>query len=418
MRIEIPDFAVVALVGVSSSGKSTFVKRHFKATEALSSDFFRGLVSDDENNQQVTQQAFDALYFVAKKRLELGLLTVIDATSVQKFARSSILRLAREFDCPAIAIVLDISMNTIMERNKKRPDRNLDIQIIERQAAQLKSSIQNLQSEGFRDVHVLTEEDIEKTEIIRSTCIDKENETKQFDIIGDIHGCYDELCELLTKLGYDVNKESFTASHSENRKVIFLGDLCDRGPKNIEVLKLVMNMKHEGGARCVLGNHDDKFLRKLKGSDVQLTHGLDITVEQLEKQDAAFIKKVKDFLVGLNCHLILDNGKLVAVHAGLNEKYHGKNNRQVKALCLYGETTGEKDEYGLPARLPWAKNYRGKALVVYGHVPNLEVQLLNNTASIDTGCVFGGKLTAYRYPENEIVQVKAKQEYCAPVKPL
>ncbi|MDR2575374.1 MAG: AAA family ATPase [Treponema sp.] len=123
MRIEIPEMAVVALVGVSGSGKSTFAKTHFKPTETLSSDYFRGLVSDDENNQKVTPQAFDALYYVANKRLELGLLTVIDATNVQREARASVLRLAREQNCLAVAIVLDIPEKICRERNEKRNDR-------------------------------------------------------------------------------------------------------------------------------------------------------------------------------------------------------------------------------------------------------------------------------------------------------
>jgi len=419
MRIEIPELCVVALVGVSSSGKSTFTKKHFKPTEVLSSDYFRALVSDDENNQMVTPQAFEALHFIANKRLELGLLTVIDATNVQEHARAQILRLAKDQNCLAVAIVLDIPEKIIRERNAARPDRNLGGNVISRQMDQFRKSIKRLEKEGFRYVYILSGEEIDNAEITRVPLWNnKKSETGPFDIIGDIHGCYDELCELLKKLNYEVDAENFTARHSEGRKVVFLGDLCDRGPKNIEVLNLAMNMTGADRAWCVAGNHDFKLSKYLNGKNVKQTHGLDRTVEQLELQKPEFKEKVKTFIDKLISHYVFDYGRLVVSHAGLKEKYHGRSSGRVREFCLYGETTGETDEYGFPVRFPWANEYRGKALVVYGHIPNPEVQEINNTACIDTGCVFGGKLTAFRYPEKEIVQVKAKKEYYASLKPF
>ncbi len=408
MRIEIPEIAVVALMGVSGSGKSTFAKRFFKPTEVLSSDYFRALISDDENNQKVTSQAFDTLYYVANKRLELGLLTVIDATNVQKEARASVLQLAKDQNCHAVAIVLDMPEKLCRERNEKRPDRGFGDHVITRQAQQLRRSIRFLQKEGFRYVYVLKDE-LETVEIVRTPLWNnKKDETGPFDIIGDIHGCYDELYALLQKLGYP----------RTDRKAVFLGDLCDRGAGNIEVLRLVMEMVQSGAAYCVLGNHDAKLLKKLRGSKVQLTHGLDKTVEQLEAQSDEFVADVKRFLDSLISHYVFDRGKLVVAHAGLKEKYQGRGSGRVRDFCLYGDTTGETDEYGLPVRLPWANEYRGKALVVYGHTPVPEVEAVNNTFCIDTGCVFGGKLTAFRYPEKEIVQVDAAREYYTPAKPF
>jgi len=420
MRIEIPEIAVVALVGVSGSGKSTFANRHFKPTEVLSSDYFRALISDDENNQQVTTQAFDTLYYVANKRLELGLLTVIDATNVQKEARASVLQLAKAQNCHAVAIVLDIPEQICKERNEKRPDRNFGDHVISRQGQQLRRSIRHLQKEGFRFVYVLqTEEEIARVELVRTPLWNnKKGERGPFDIIGDVHGCYDELCALLETLGYSVDKEAYTAVPPEGRRAVFLGDLCDRGPNNIEVLRLVMGMVQAGCAYCVAGNHDAKLLKKLRGKNVQLTHGLDKTVAQLETQDAAFTADVTAFLDGLISHYVLDDGKLVVAHAGLKESYQGRGSGRVREFCLYGDTTGETDEYGLPVRLPWANAYRGKAMVVYGHTPTPDVEPVNNTFCIDTGCVFGGKLSALRYPEKEIVQVPAAQMYYAPAKPF
>lgn len=420
MRIEIPEIAVVALMGASGSGKSTFAKAHFKPTEVLSSDYFRALISDDENNQAVTAQAFDALYYVAAKRLELGLVTVIDATNVQKEARASILQLAKEQNCHAVAIVLDIPEKVCRERNEKRPDRSFGGHVITRQGEQLRRSIKFLQKEGFRYVYVLKcEEEAKDAEIVRVPLWNnKKNETGPVDIIGDIHGCYDELTELLAKLGYAVDADQYTAVPPEGRKAVFLGDLCDRGPKNVEVLRLVMGMAQAGDAWCVAGNHDAKLLKKLKGANVRMTHGLDCTVGQLEAQSEAFIAQVKSFIDSRISHYVFDGGRLVVAHAGLKEKLQGRGSGRVRDFCLYGETTGETDEYGLPVRLPWADEYRGRALVVYGHTPVPEVQFVNNTACIDTGCVFGGKLTCFRYPEKEIVQVKAKREYYVPAKPF
>jgi len=420
MRIEIPEIAVVALMGVSGSGKSTFARQFFKPTEVLSSDYFRALISDDENNQQVSAQAFDTLYYVANKRLELGLMTVIDATNVQKEARASVLRLAKEQNCHAVAIVLDIPEKICRERNGKRPDRSIGGHVITRQGDQLRRSIRLLQKEGFRYVYVLkSEEEIANVEIARIPLwSDKKGETGPLDIIGDIHGCYSELCALLDKLGYSVNRENGTVVPPDGRKAVFLGDLCDRGPCNVEVLRLVMGMVQSGAAYCIAGNHDVKLLKKLRGSNVQLTHGLDKTIEALESQSTEFIGEVKTFLNGLISHYVFDGGKLVAAHAGLKEKYQGRGSGRVRDFCLYGDTTGETDEYGLPVRLPWANEYRGKATVVYGHTPVPVVEVINNTFCIDTGCVFGGKLTAFRYPEKEIVQVEAKQVYYAPAKPF
>ena len=246
----------------------------------------------------------------------------------------------------------------------------------------------------------------------------KENEAGPFDIIGDIHGCYVELCSLLNELGYIVDERGGIAIPTEDRKTVFLGDLCDRGPKNIEVLSLVMNMVLAGTAYCVTGNHDAKLSRSLRGYNVLLTHGLDKTIEQLRAQKEEFIMEVNAFLEKLVCYYIFDKGRLVVAHAGLKEEYLGCDNKSVKSFCLYGDTTGEIDEYGLPIRKPWAKEYRGKALVVYGHTPTPEVEIINNTFCIDTGCVFGGRLTALRYPEKEIIQVNAKKKYYTPTKPF
>jgi protein phosphatase len=241
------------------------------------------------------------------------------------------------------------------------------------------------------------------------------NDPGPFDIIGDVHGCYDELRTLLERLGYTLGSR---LAHPEGRRVIFVGDLVDRGPKSPEVLRLVMDGNAAGTAFCVQGNHDDKLVRKLRGRNVKISHGLAETLAQLEFATKDFKREVADFLESLPTHYLLDERRLVVAHAGLREEYHGKRSGAARAFSLYGETTGETDEFGSPIRYNWAKDYAGEAMVVYGHTPVREPEWLNNTICVDTGCVYGGKLTALRYPERELVSVPAARVYYESARPF
>ncbi|HEX6479212.1 MAG TPA: polynucleotide kinase-phosphatase [Ktedonobacteraceae bacterium] len=422
MKINIPELSLVVLIGPSGSGKSTFAHKHFKSTEVLSSDFCRGLVSDDENDQSATKDAFEVLHFVASKRLAAGKLTVIDATSVQTEARKPLIDLAREYHCLPVAIVFNLPEKLCQERNQHHPDRDFGPHVIRQQIAQLRRSLRGLQREGFSNVFILSSsEQIDSVEIVRQPLWNNlKYQHGPFDIIGDIHGCFDELQTLLKQLDYDIQADGqkFRVHHPVNRKAIFLGDLVDRGPNVPDVLRLVMDIVESGNALCIPGNHDVKLLRKLRGKDVRLTHGLATTVEQLEKEPAEFREKVAKFIDGLISHYVLDDGKLVVAHAGLKESMQGRGSGAVREFALYGETTGETDEFGMPIRYNWAAEYRGKAMVVYGHTPVPEAEWLNNTINIDTGCVFGGKLTALRYPERELVSVPAAHAYWESSRPF
>jgi protein phosphatase len=199
---------------------------------------------------------------------------------------------------------------------------------------------------------------------------------------------------------------------------VFVGDLVDRGPDTPGVLRLVMGMVADGDALCVPGNHENKLVRALRGRNVQLTHGLAESLDQLAAESEEFRKQAEEFMYGLVSHYVLDGGKLVIAHAGLKEAYHGRASGRVRQFALYGESTGETDEYGLPVRYPWARDYRGRATVVYGHTPVVEPAWENNTLCVDTGCVFGGRLTALRYPERELVSVPAERVWYEPVRPL
>src|SRR5438128_276018 len=305
MNITIPELSLVVLIGPSGCGKSSFAREHFKATEVLSSDFCRGLVSDDENSQEATNDAFDVLHYVARKRLAAGRLTVVDATNVQPEARKPLVALAREFHVLPVAIVLNLPEKVCHERNQSRPDRQFGPHVIRNQAQQLRRSLRGLEREGFRHVFVLSSpEEVSSVTIVRQPLWNNlKHEHGPFDIIGDVHGCFDELQELLEELGYEVNSQdgavgSLHVQHPQGRKVIFLGDLVDRGPNSTGVLQLAMDM------------------------------------------------------------------------------------------------------------------------VVYGHTPVPEPDWLNRTINIDTGCAFGGKLTALRYPEKELVSVPAAYTYWESARPF
>jgi len=418
MRIALPDPSLVVLVGATGAGKSSFAARHFKATEVISSDFCRGLVSDDENDQGATDDAFAVLHEIAGRRLANRRLTVVDATNVQREARKPLVALAKEHDLFPVAIVLDLPEALCAERNRSRPDRDFGAHVIHRQRAQLRRSLKHLQREGFRRTWVLrTPDEVEQAEIVRTPLwTDRRTEHGPFDIVGDIHGCADELTALLQQLGYAVDGESVTPP--AGRRAIFVGDYGDRGPDTPRVLRIVMGMASAGTAICLPGNHDIKLVRKLKGRNVQITHGLAETLEQLATQPPEFKDTARDFLDGLVSHVVLDDGALVVAHAGMKEAYQGRASGRVREFALYGETTGETDEFGLPVRVQWADDYRGPATVVYGHTPVAEPEWLNNTINIDTGCVFGGGLTALRWPERELVTVPAQRTYYEPAKPF
>ncbi len=421
MQIKIPELSLVLLIGVSSSGKSTFAKKHFKKTEVLSSDYCRAMIADDETDQSVTKEAFVILHSIVAKRLAIGKLTIIDATNIQAKARSSLLYLARKYHIAPVAIAFDLPNELCQERSQQRSNRNLDSTIINQQYDNFKRSLRNMKHEGFKQITVLNsaaEVDNSEIKLIPLAC-NMQHETGPFDIIGDIHGCFDELVVLLEQLGYQIqfSASKYTVIHPQGRKVIFLGDLVDRGPKIPQVLQLVMDMVITGNAFCIKGNHDVKLLRKLKGHNVKLVHGLEESINQLENTSENFHKQVIKFINNLAEHYLFDAGKLVVAHAGLTEELQGRETGKVYEFALYGKVIG-REESGFPIRYNWANDYNGSATVVYGHTPVADSKWVNNTICIDTGCVFGGKLTALRYPEKELVSITAKHIYYNSIKPL
>lgn len=419
--LELPALSLVVLVGPSGSGKSTFARAHFAPTEILSSDFLRGMVRDDETNMEATNDAFEVLHLLAKKRLAAGRLTVIDATNVRPEDRAPLVAMARSFHVMPVAIVLDVDVDTCLSRNDVRPDRQNSRAYVLRQHGNLRRSVGRgsklLEREGFRYVHVLDGPEAIAAAEIRRTKIysDLREERGPFDVIGDVHGCYDELVALLARLGY---AEGAGFRHAEGRRVVFVGDLVDRGPRSVDSLRLAMRMVTDGTALMVPGNHEAKLARWLRGKNVRVGHGLERTLAEMEHVDLAERERFATFIEGLVSHVVLDGGRLVVAHAGMKREMQMRASTAVREFALYGETTGEVDAFGLPVRADWAAHYRGDATVVYGHTPVLEAEWLNRTICVDTGCVFGGKLTALRWPEGDLVSEPAARTYFEPVRPL
>jgi len=324
---------------------------------------------------------------------------VVDATRVQAKARAALVALARSHD------------------------RDVGSHVVRRQRRDLKRSLGRLRKEGFRRVHVLTDaEQVAAVEIVRERPWNDRAELHgPFDLIGDVHGCASELRTLLIRLGWQIRYDeglAVGATHPEDRTAVFVGDLVDRGPDTPGVLRLVMGMVADGTALCVCGNHESKLVRAMRGSAVTVSHGLAESLAQPGHEPDDFRARALTFMDGLIAHYVLDDGRLVVAHAGPKEAYHGRTSGRVRAFALYSDTTGETDEYGLPVRYPWAEEYRGDAVVVYGRTPVPTAEWVNNTVCLDTGAVFGGSLTALRYPERDIVSVPAEQQWYEPVRPL
>ncbi len=421
--LQLPDFALVALIGASGSGKSTFAKSHFLPTEILSSDHFRAVVADDETDQSATGDAFDALHHLAALRLKRRRLTVIDATNVQEGARKPLLDLARRYHAVSVAVVLDVPEAVCQARNESRPNRDFGKHVVARHVRELRRAVKSLRKEGFRYVyHLNGEENIANTQFERIPLwTDKRSEGGPFDVVGDVHGCYDELCLLLRKLEYAPDTNNIWR-HPAGRRVVFVGDLVDRGPKVVEAATLVMDAVEAGAALCVPGNHDDKLKRALEGRKVTVAHGLQESLDQIaslpDTERETFTRRFMSFVDGLVSHLWLDGGRLAVAHAGVKADMIGRASGVIREFCLYGDTTGEVHANGFPVRRDWAADYRGESFVVYGHTPVSTIQIVNNTANIDTGAVFGGSLSALRLPEKEIVAVEALGTYAASGMPV
>lgn len=427
-HIIIPKLSLVMLVGVSGSGKSSFAQQHFAADEILSSDAIRHEVLDNVADQSDNHLVFNILAERLRNRLHAGLLTVVDATNLAQKDRNQLLRIAKDVYVKSYAIVLDLPLDECLAANAQR-SRQVPADIIEEQHQRLQKQYPVTGKRSFRRVFTYRSRDsINAVQIERRKMrSDFQSLTGPFDIIGDVHGCFDELCQLITKLGYELtsspHKNSVDTMHSvqhaEQRTLVFVGDLVDRGPASVPCLKLVRDLCEQGQAYCVAGNHEARLRNWLEDGSVKLTHGLATTAHEFSTVSADLRQQLTDFIAELPTYMQLDHGQLLIAHAGLQASMHGREGGKVVSFCLYGDTgKGAKDEFGLPIRRDWAQDYTDDTLVVHGHVPMLKARHLNNTWCIDTGCAFGGELTALRYPEKILVAVPAIQQWAKPTAPL
>lgn len=416
MKIKVFDPSLVLLIGPSGCGKTTFARTHFKPTEIASSDHYRALISDDEGDQRVTHEAFELLQTVVAKRLAHGKLTVVDATNLKAEARRPLLFMARRYHLPVAAVIFAFASEVCKQRNRQRVERSVPEEIIERQSEELRVSLQEVRREGFERIYEIKDKDAAvEVERLPLPC-DQRAERGPFDIIGDVHGCFQELVALLGRLGYGLKADSATLDivRASSRRLIFLGDLVAQGPEPRRVVELVMTLVESGAALCLPGDCDAGFAEWLRDQQGSVMHSLRDTVEQFASEPPEVRHRVRSFIESLPSHYVLDGGRLVVAHAGLKETMQGRSSRQVRDFALYGETTGTVERWMDPARFDWVARYRGRALVVYGHAPTREPELINNTIDIDAGCALGGALMALRYPEMELVAVKAQRRYWKP----
>jgi protein phosphatase len=417
--IRLPLGALVVLVGPAGSGKSTWAARHFQPTQIVSSDACRGMIADDETDQTASRDAFRLLYFILSERLRRGLLTVVDSTALQSSIRAELLKIAAQHGSPAVAIVFALPQEINAQWNASRKQR-VPADALERHRRNLDLSLHALPTERFHSIYMLdSPEAIASTRVILGGLVPERTEPP-FDIIGDVHGCYAELAALFERLGYGWREAEQDFIHPDGRLSIFVGDLADRGPASVAVLALVERMVARGAALLVQGNHDNKLLRWLLGHRVQVRHGLATTIAQLEalsqEEQAALRPRLIALLQNAPGYLMLDAGRLVVTHAGIRDEMIGHWSRAIQAFCLYGEVAGTHPETGLPIRLDWAasraeEHASNGPLIVYGHNVVQEAREVRRTLDIDTGCVFGGRLTALRYPEMEVVQIPAARDY-------
>lgn len=388
MIVTIPDFSLVMLAGATGPGAAVLAARHFTTGEIVAHDDIAA----------------------AERRLAARQLVAVTGPHMAAGERQQLVKLAKAHHADAVAVVLaaDASSGRRRQGDEARHARD----------------VAALTAEGFRSVTILrTPAQAQALSIRRRpTATDRRADTGPFDIIGDVHGCAEELIELLRRLGYGVRLEGAgearqaTVTAPAGRHAFFVGDLVDRGPNAPDVLRIVMDMAAAGQASCVPGNHDAKFLRWLDGKHVTFTHGLDRTVAQMTAEPASLHVRTREFLRSLTSHAWLDGGRLAIAHAGLREDMLGRVSGGVREFCLYGDTDGT-DASGLPIRYHWAAQYAGETAIVYGHTPVPDAQWVNNTLCIDTACCFGGRLTALRWPEREIVSVPARMPYAVPSRP-
>jgi protein phosphatase len=413
--IHVPVDALVVLIGSAGTGKSTWAARHFEPTQIVSSDACRAAVADDPADQGASHDAFRLFNQIVHDRLKRGLLTVADSTALAPGARRDLLTHAADFGRPAVAVIFDLPLEVASAWNEQR-ERRVPSAALLTHGKLMRQAVHDIPGEGFSALYVLHAPDEVDAAAVRIGSLRPDQDAPPFDVIGDVHGCVEELRTLLLQLGYVRGSNGY--AHPDGRRAVFVGDLVDRGPSSVGVLELVMAMLAADQALVVAGNHDNKLMRWLMGRPVRIAReGLATTIEEgnaLPAEDRQRLwQRVLPVLNAAPGYLLLDGGRLVVTHAGILDGMLGRWNRRIASFCLYGDVVGV-DAHSRPVRRDWAalrEAPEGAPLIVYGHTVVDELCWVNATLDLDTGCVFGGQLSALRYPEMELVSVPARRAY-------
>lgn len=439
--ISLPHAGIVLLVGASGSGKSTLLAKLVAAgtlrlSEIAGSDQYRVAVADVEHigmeglgrqqaqsarerYRRVTDEAFAVMGEIVRARAALDRLTVIDATNLWPEDRARFARIARDHHVPTMAIALDVPLATLLARDAARAYPR-GKQRVRQQSEQFRRHLRSLKTESFAAVHVLSERDLNECEFVRLGNPLVHEVSDGLDFIGDVHGCMDEWIELLTRLGYAPD-ESGVYRHPQGRRFVSVGDVMSRGPQSLPAMRFAVDHVEADAAYMIDSNHGWKIARWLDGRNVTLTHGDEKVAEEFaqyerthgQEETERLRARLRNFLLTAPSHLVFTRDgwpQVVAVHAGIRDAYIGRNSDQIRDFCRYGDVEG-MDEGGRPIRRDWFREHASPEWIVWGHDPRQEPLVIERTVNIDQGVVFGGALTAFRFPERELVSVKAHRDY-------
>ncbi len=439
LQLILPHAGIVLVIGPSNSGKSTLLKnmvekKNILSSEIISSDVFRVLVSDiefinlcdrqkdEEDNltdeyNSISKEAFDVMDSAIEARCRLNKLTFVDATHLHCDGRKRYISLARKNNVQIVSIVLEIPEEKLLIRDRQRKNPRGERRIKE-QYQIFKREKSLIIKEEYDSIHLVKE--TKNLEFIRLTNPIIKDIQQGIDVIGDIHGCYEELILMLEKLGYKKN-ETGLYIHPDGRKFVSIGDVMSRGPHSLKTMILFYEHVQMDLAYMIDSNHGWKIARWLDGRTVTLKHGDERVEEEFKvfEKESGAVKalelkhKLKEFFLSAPSHYVfMKNGiqSLICTHAGIKDDFIGKQSQAISDFCRFGDTDGF-DETGKPVRKDWFISHNKSSLIVWGHDPKPRPLLVNNTINIDQGVVFGGALTVYRYPEEEFVSVKSKKDY-------
>lgn len=405
----LPDPSIVGITGSSSDSRIEILNRFFKIEEIISMDELSRWIPDDPwiQDHNKPEQVESIFFSIIEQRLKRNLMTALDIHGRGRPFRNQFIQLAKKYHFTPTLIRL---------LSDAEASRELDQEDFFKARRQ----------EGFRVIYQINKDEFQDWRPSRRTSPTMRPDVEgAFDIIGDVHGCMDELLALTHRLGYRWTGNPLTLNPDFNwinppgRRLFFVGDLVDKGPNSLEALSLVMRLTETGQSFCVPGNHDYKLARALGGMVFKKSDpDHEAALQQVRAAGPKFAEKARTWIESLPSHYFLDAGRLVVSHAGSKRSHHGRDSNRILDFALYGATTGKTDSHGLPERLNWALDYHGETLVVHGHTPVEEPKWVNESVNIDTGCVYGGHLTALRYPERELVSEPARHEYSISRRPL